>query len=218
MKTIKKSIFRECHIPSFAKKNLPRVSILSCSLFLLSGCMLSYIFPYYMGAYQGRVVDINTSAPIEGAVVIAVYKSMSNSPAGALSQEIDAQETLTDANGEFYLPEISVHGSRYAGHPWGKLKIFKPGYGTNIHPKSSRLCMENGNWVECPMQYDKYMLYKLPKLNTTQERKNNLPHSSSFIPPEKQFLFLQAIDNERINLGLQPLNLLEEKVKQSAEH
>ncbi|MHB8790514.1 MAG: carboxypeptidase-like regulatory domain-containing protein [Desulfobulbaceae bacterium] len=158
------------------------------------------------------MVDIDTDAPIAGAVVIATYSSSSASPAGMLSKEIDAQETLTDANGEFVLPEVAVGGTKYSGYLEGRLKIFKPGYGA--FPSSPRklilLCRDDkGQWIEdCPMEHDKYMLYKLPKLNTIEERKENVPTHSSFIPPEKQRLLIQAIIEERSSLGYKSMPTL----------
>lgn len=179
---------------------------------VLAGCAISYILPYYMGSYRGKVVDIDTGEPLAGAVVIAIYSSSSASPAGMLSKEIDAQETLTDANGEFVLPEVAVNGTKYSGHLDGRLKIFKPGYGAfpTSPKKIIRLCREDdGTWVQgCSMAEKKYMLYKLPKLNTIEERKRNIPSESSFVPQEKQVLLIRAIIEERRSVGLTSMPIL----------
>ncbi len=68
--------------------------------------VLIYNFPYYyLAPFEGKVVDTDTKSSIEGAAVLAIYYKEVPSIAGSNSYAIDAQETLTDKNGEFRIPE-----------------------------------------------------------------------------------------------------------------
>ncbi len=111
-----------------------RVSIVLISLLLLvsqSACAVDR-------AFQGKVIDADTLKPIEGAVVVAIWRKSRGSIAGTDTRFKDAKETLTDKNGEWSItgPEgdtdkligilqvISVFVTREP-----EFVIYKPGYG-----------------------------------------------------------------------------------------
>jgi len=73
---------------------------LACILFVCEGCVLARID----GPYKGRVIDAETSKPIEGAVVSATWYKEEATPAGSASTYYDSYEMLTDKNGEFSIP------------------------------------------------------------------------------------------------------------------
>lgn len=191
--------------------------ILFVTLLFSSGCMIGQILPYYMGSYSGRVIDIDTGRPIAGAVVSVIYTSSSSSPAGVLSADIDAQETLTDANGEFVIPKVAVQGTGNAGYPEGEMTIFKPGYGVLSRGPSTWFYQDDKppRVVNPMIKRDKYIVYQLPKLRTLKERRDTYPSHSSVILLEKQRLLIQAINEERRNLGFQSM-ITEPKVKQGS--
>ncbi len=89
-------------------------------LFLISsGCVHSD------GPYRGRVIELDTGKPIEGAVVAADW-TIETGP--HMERVCAAKETMTDNQGEFELPSASCAGSPFAKlhKPW--VVIFKPGY------------------------------------------------------------------------------------------
>ena len=85
---------------------------------------------YHKPEFKGRVVDIDTKTPIEGAVVVAIYeKHTLNPPAGSYTNVIKAKEALTDKNGRFGFPSYTtfIHPLSYSGNC--TFLIYKPGYG-----------------------------------------------------------------------------------------
>jgi len=182
-------------------------------LTVMSGCALVQKPYHRLRSYKGKVIDLETKQPLAGAVFFAVYSSRSASPAGVLSAQVDAQETVTDENGEFVLPEVKVMHSGYHGDLEGKLHVFKPGYGTLDHRRTRWTCDGPEERTKCWIPYDTYITFELQQLKTMEERKKNYPSHSSFIPPGKQRLLMQAINEERRNLGFKSM-LTVPKVKE----
>jgi hypothetical protein len=181
------------------RKIIPLLIIL-----LLSGCAITHNY----GPYQGKVVDKKTGEPIEGAVVfLRFYTEFGFSPGGAVSKLADVVETLTNENGEYFLPVLRVSTMR-AGSSWKEKPhpiIFKPGYGAYPrHPDST-----DGHTPRGWLRVGEKDLIKLPKLQT---RQNRLRHLRSFegaydkmaVSCEKQRYILSLYNSERISLGLEP--------------
>ncbi|HYA15573.1 MAG TPA: hypothetical protein VEF33_14645 [Syntrophales bacterium] len=53
---------------------------------------------YYKPAFRGRIIDTETKAPIEGAVVVVSYNktTLVGGPGGLSTDTFDVRETLTD--------------------------------------------------------------------------------------------------------------------------
>ncbi len=156
---------------------------------------------YYLASFEGKVIDTDTKEPIEGAVVLVVYEKSHSTIAGSISYNVDNQETLTDANGEFKIFSKTVQSKKVSGRLRGDINIFKPGYGTLSH-KRARAVGENKSW---PLP-NKFIVYEIPKLKTKSERRSNLPGALSFskFPYEKQKMFVDAINEEAKSIGLSP--------------
>jgi len=167
-------------------------------LFLGTGCaIISHYGPYY-----GKVVDAETKEPLEGAAVLAVYYTTSSGPGGSLSHYLDAQETVTDKNGEFRIPPLTVttfrvlHG--FDAHPL--FTIFKPGYGAYPNHKDVKPIFPYGSLP--PKQY---VTIELPKLKTREERLLNYGCDPlSDVPETKYKNLFRLIQEERKTLGLEP--------------
>lgn len=163
-------------------------------LFLCTGCA---IISHY-GAYHGKVVDAETKEPLEGAAVLAVYFTTSSGPGGAISHYLDAQETVTDKNGEFRIPPLTVTTFRvlqgFDAHP--QFTIFKPGYGA--YPKHKDVKPTFPYWS---LPSNQYVTIELPKLGTNQERKENLCGRNLDAPLEKQKHLIKLLNQERKYLG-----------------
>jgi hypothetical protein len=173
-----------------------------CALFV-SGCEgVLFPLPYRsLAPFEGQVVDAETKEPIEGAVVLGLYYYETYTIAGSNSHLKDGQETLTDKNGEFKLPRTRRWFVLNRGYPEGTLEIFKPGYGTLWHKRANAVD-DNKSWPTP----GKYIVYEIPKLKTIRERKSNLPGAFSFsqISYVNQKLFINAINEESINIGMSP--------------
>ena len=68
-------------------------------IFLLQACA--------HGPYKGRVIEEESGRPIAGAVAIGNWTDVHVNVAGGTTYCIDARETVTDANGEFEIPDVS---------------------------------------------------------------------------------------------------------------
>ncbi len=99
--------------------------------------------PYYTAApIEAWVVDADTGAPIEGAVVTANWQlvAFGFDTGGRKQGQLEVMETVTDRNGRFYFPgftKINLSGSAL-GEADPQILIFKPGYrhirATNQYP------------------------------------------------------------------------------------
>ena len=120
------------------RKMMTKSTVMGISLFLLFvvGCC----YPVrYDGPYKGKVIDADTGKPIEGVVVLGVWYKEIATAAGGVSSYYDADETVTNKEGEF---EIKCKGLRiltnigpmnvlivkasyeYVGmYPWETLKV-----------------------------------------------------------------------------------------------
>ena len=188
------------------------IGLILLVFFLILGPCTGGVFsliPYlHLDSFSGRVIDADTKEPISGAVVLAVYYKSLASVAGSSSLTVDGQEILSDENGEFTISEKRRWFALYRGYTEGNLTIFKPGYGAFPTHKSSKAIGENKSWPPP----EKYVVYELPKLKTWEERRSNLPTRPE-IPYKKMRAFLRLINEERIDLGLNPLTIPKEESK-----
>ncbi len=86
-------------------------------------------FIYSKPAFRGRVIDAETKKPIEGAVIVVLYYKyyLVGSPAGRSAHVLNAKETLTDENGEFYISSYFAI-TPLSEEDYATFIIFKPGY------------------------------------------------------------------------------------------
>ena len=72
------------------------------------------------GPYKGRVLEQETGRPVAGAVAVGSWSGVHINVAGGTSYCIDAREAVTDANGEFQIPDVSRGNFR--------IHVYKVGY------------------------------------------------------------------------------------------
>lgn len=155
----------------------------------------------FLAPYKGKVIDADTKEPIEDAAVLVVYYNFYPTGAGSISSAGDAQETLTDGNGEFKMPwKVILYGdAKFC--PDGEVIIFKPGYGVLPSHKRSTAVGENKSW---PPAF-KYVVYEIPKLKTREERIKNVLNVQ--IEYELQF-FKQKIIINKVNEEFKNLDMI----------
>jgi hypothetical protein len=127
------------------------------------------------GPWKGKIIDIETKEPIEGAVVLAVWQRAYRTPAGDNTYFYNAKEVLTDKEGRYEIPSYRPINLlpiiSYIREP--EFTIFKPGYLS----LSSRHLDENviDNPAEFKRNGNMYRLspgiMELPKLKTREERR-----------------------------------------------
>lgn len=180
-------------------KKLIKILIIS----LLALPIMSCAVVHHYGAYYGKVVDAETKEPLEGAAVLAVYYTQQYGFAGPISRYVDAQETVTDKNGEFKIPSNTISTFRLlqSFEPHIRVRIFKPEYGCYPHYKGSKLVYSPG-WS---LPANQHVTIELPRLKTKEERIRNSGCEPDFDVPEIKYKNLfQLIQQERMALGLEP--------------
>lgn len=149
-------------------------------------------FIYHKPEYRGRVIDIDTGQPIEGAVVIAKYqKETFAPPVEPKSSVIHVKETLTDKDGRFTFPSYTTIIQPFSWSYDVSFLIFKPGYlcyGWSIMPGFFEGTATKDS-AELFEQWNKSLKYKfttsgtvmLPKVISYEDRfKSALKFSTPF--------------------------------------
>lgn len=154
------------------------------------------------GPYQGQVVDAETKAPLAGAVVVARWLQDRVYPVHMVAENYAVRETITDAEGRFFLDakDVEERAPRRTRRP-GFL-IFLPGYGSYPKQHVSPTGF-TGGMFERPGA-----VVELPRLVDREERRKHLwsfgPHSYSDKPFRELPELMRRINAERISIGLEP--------------
>ncbi len=161
---------------------------------LLSGCF-SYV-ARYDSSYGGKVIDADTREPIEGVVVLGTWYESIPTIAGAIGKFYDAEETVTDKNGEFSIPGrgLSILGNLESM----RVLIFKAGYNYESGPWNSlKKYAKNIKWE------GNKAIIPLKKLTMEERRKSGTfpPYPPTEAPKEKIKLMMEEIYKERRERG-----------------
>lgn len=157
------------------------------------------------GPYEGKVVDADSGEPIEGVVVLGEWSNEHISPGGAVHSFHDAQETITDKNGEFRIEGMGL--DILSNVTPMDILIFKAGYEYLASPweslKKSRYLIEKRKikWIE------NMAIIPLRKLTMEERKKQGSPDFSALIPGVKMKAMLQEINKDRLERGLAPYQL-----------
>jgi hypothetical protein len=172
------------------KKTRTRLWRVMLVLFVITAvgpCTITHKF----GPYYGIVLDQETEQPIEGACINVSFYTEMITLAGDVSNYVNAMETLTDKNGEFYIK--SYRGLLYRFPQFwdkdGMVKIFKPCYG--VYPNHMAIKYRYGPSGTLPS--NQYVVIKLPKLNTLEERRDNIMDVVPFGVPEDKMAKLREL-------------------------
>lgn len=171
--------------------------VLTC----FSGCFHSD------GPYRGKVVELNTGNPIEGAVVAGQWE-IDQFP--NLQRICESKETLTDKNGEFELPAAWC----FSGIPFVTLYkpwvvVFKPGYlgypplGASQDDRKSYMPDFTGDEFK---KRKEYSTIKLGKPKTRTEREFTVSHPAGLFHDSDIYAklptLLKLINEERRSLNI----------------
>lgn len=171
---------------------------------------------YHESELKGQILDIDTKQPIEGAVVVVVYKTATPGlGAGQGSSNIAVGETLTDKEGKFLIPSYSTIIQPFSWKIPSTMIIYKPGYARldslwEIRP--SFFTGEETTDHEGILSWSKESEYKykihkagiveIQKFKTMEERRLYMPSPVSEIDYKRQKLLMQLLNEERGNLNL----------------
>jgi len=133
------------------------------------------------GPYRGKVVELETGNPIEGAVVAARWTI---EPFVHTERICDAKETITDKNGEFELPKGSCTSHPLAQMYKPSVVVFKPGYlgypplGNNPDERRVKMPDFTGHEFQDEKQY---YIIKLGRPKTREEREFTLNDAETLL-------------------------------------
>lgn len=177
--------------------------------------VLSVFTVFAGGPWKGKIIDIETKEPLEGAVVLAVWERAYRTLAGDNTYFYEAKEVLTDKEGNFEMPAYTqinllpiisyISGPRFI--------IFKPGYlsieislDENITDKEVELTEKGKVFRLSPG------LIELPKLKTREERLKNLHIGLMYDEVKKKAKnYMHLLNVERHNLGLDEIRMQRRK-------
>ena len=130
--------------------------------------------------FNGKILDIETKQPIEGAVVVVEYNKKTMGMGASMSSVFDVRETLTDKDGYFHFPPYTTLIQPFSWQIPTVFIIFKPGYASIELPLKDYFTGEEtreqeGSW---PGPEFKGLMYRLrspgivelPKLMTREQR------------------------------------------------
>lgn len=175
--------------------------------FFTATSVFSADFLYHSdGPYRGKVIDLETGEPIQGAVVAGTWELYI---LYVKPRFCDTEETITDKNGEFVLPKASC----FTLWPLARTRnfhfiVFKPGYlgypplGATVEEKKARMPGFTGDEFRDKRQYH---TIKLGKPKTRQEKELTYDEASrpfGFDEALKKLpVLLKRTNEERKNLG-----------------
>lgn len=154
------------------------------------------------GPYRGQVVDAETKAPLVGAVVVALWWRNRIYPFHSVAEHYAVRETVTDAEGRFFLDvkDVEEGAPRRTYHP--EFLIFQPGYGSFPKKHVAPTGLTVGKFEGLGT------IVELPRLVDREERRKHLwlfgPHSYSDKPSRDLPELMRRINIERIAIGLEP--------------
>jgi hypothetical protein len=158
------------------------------------------------GNYKGRVVEEQSREPIEGAVVTAVWYYVCPSVAGPKDHFYDAYETVTDEEGNFFIPGKGIR--LFINLDPVKVAIFKAGY---AYFESGWYSLQTAKLLSERIEWEgKRAIIPLRKLTDEERLKGWMP-AGPIIHSKYRRLFDQEINKVRIERGVRPFPIGDEK-------
>lgn len=147
------------------------------------------------GPFRGHFVDAETGEPLKDVAVLVVWWEAIFSPTGHPTRKFyEAKEAVADAEGRFEVPRLSVPFWKLGIQP-GQVIFFGPGY------------VEQGKVVTPPdgQPFVDPTVVQMRRLKTREERIGNQRRYPPSIPARKMPVLLEALNRERVALGLEPI-------------
>ena len=170
------------------------IALLGSVAISLVGCIS---IARYDGPYAGRIIDAETSQPLEGVVVFGEWKVFHPNLAGGNYTYYDATEARTDKNGEFLIPGKGVRVMSNLTEMY--FLIFKAGYEA-VHPVPWKALKNMTTTNNVRFEGNKAII-PIRKLSLDEMKKRIRPGISNLAPIQKQKLLTLELDKEGKELG-----------------
>ena len=182
------------------KKAIRIILCISCL-----GCMGCYTTPAIFSAgtylgYNGKIVDADTGAPIEGVVVLVTwFRESFFWPTDTVDKFCDARETVTDNNGYF-----SIEGGGLGSNVQWTV-IFKAGYEYLRFEWDALKDKSRGRGLRTEIKWERGVpVIPLKKLTKKERRRQDVPFPSEAYKKKKIPLLMKEINKQEIEFGRQP--------------
>jgi len=155
------------------------------------------------GPYKGKVIDAETGKPLEGVVVLGVWYKELPSPGGTVGSYFDAQETVTNKNGDFKVKGLGLQIFSTVSEM--HVLIFKAGY-EYVGPGLWESLKLDGGLMKKKVAWEgEKAIIPLRKLTMEERNKSETFPSSppTEAPEEKIRLMMKEIHRERQERGLE---------------
>ncbi len=167
--------------------------------------------------YSGKVIDVETKEPIQGAAVVASWLKERPTLAGPSTSFFDVKEALTDKEGKW---QIKGHKGncydtiprlfQFIGIPCTReptFIVFKPGYCSwSFNALSIDICKEKMKGYNYTYSNNIGEIIELPKLTTKEDRlkaQRISPDTNGAKETDKKIInFLKLINEEKRYLGI----------------
>ena len=169
--------------------------------FVLNGCAVVN----YFDSHYGKVIDLSTKEPIQGAAVLAIY----NTSGLDHTERVDAVEVVTNDKGYFKIPGTLLFTFRLLGawDPFPQIFIYKPGYGCFPKYKKEKVINDrNSSEIHFVPSYSlptaTPLTIALDKLTDEERRQHYYCTGDGDVPYEKMREMIKLQHLEQINLKL----------------
>ncbi len=174
-----------------------KISIAFCAL-----CVLTAVGPctitHKYGPYQGKVVEVQSGDPVEGAYVMTAFYTEMYTFGGFVSEFVDLKDAVTDKNGAFIIEAYRAWAFRFLRrwNPGCYATIYKPGY--EAFPSYGVQEAEFKPFYSIPPK--EHSIVRLRKLITNEERQSYRgPSIPADIPEKKLKMLRMLLDEEHMN-------------------
>ena len=183
--------------------------------FVVTLLMVSVCFPAVSesaGPWKGQVVDKENGKPLEGVVVLARWEKRYTSFVGEMggNEYYDSEEVVTDAEGRFVIAARQTWTVNPFSEIYGpEFFIFKSGYGRwqfrdfDSWGLKDAIVSAERTRAEWRRFTAEGAVLELPSLKTKEQRIQTMQMPSR-VPYERIPSYIEAINAERISLGLDP--------------
>jgi hypothetical protein len=182
-----------------------RVAVGLTLLVAVGACSLVRGEAFPDGPYRGRVIDSETKEPLGGAVVLLYWNESFIAP-GHPDRFLDAEETLTDADGRFVIGRSRPRpSSPRARVDIQHMLIFTPGYGAFPDAHTAPPWPPTGDEGLFEQMARASVTFELPKFRTREERLKTVDLlDPAGVPEEKKPNFIRLLLIEKRQLRLYP--------------
>jgi hypothetical protein len=172
------------------------------------------------GPWKGQILERETGQPIAGAVVLAIWTVRSWGEIHPEDEFHSAFEAVSDADGRFVIPaHTAVPTKPLTAIRGPQILIFKAGFGPWEFQGGPYYAVAEDSYAREERIKHSWEAFEKEgagfELRRLADRQQRLSWNSMVrprsVPPERMLGFLEALDAERVSLGVPPYHVPKER-------